>query len=410
MQSGGQSPGKRYRFNPPPGWPAYPPEWVPPPGWQPDPRWPPAPPGWPFWSEIEPPKPRRRLVRAIQIGAAVITFTATVVGLAIAIEGRPKAVRLADWTPKANAACEKAFGDILQPILTALPQMSQEYAAMQAGSTDTDRVSRIAQQMGTIAGAFRKLTADLEGIEAPKGDTTIPKFIQTGRDISTGFGALASMFTDFAMGKADTASMTNGAQAMQNLFGTSMTDWSRLSDQLKLDQCKLFAATGTSGSSPSPSAGPVTTGPGQLTRAEQALVTRIKAGVLVQCVPSPANEVGDVVAAVNCRTAQPGPTKQPLVMQFSGVSGMNQWMSQRGNGITTAAGAQCPDGGYNARWTSSVTNNQRAGQLVCQQVSADDFQIVWSLDSGNVVVIADGSDADSLYQWWTSNAYLIASS
>ena len=39
------------RFNPAPGWPRPPTEWVPHPGWQPDPSWPPAPPGWKFWVE-----------------------------------------------------------------------------------------------------------------------------------------------------------------------------------------------------------------------------------------------------------------------------------------------------------------------------------------------------------------------
>lgn len=37
------------RFNPPPNWPAPPPDFVPPPRWQPDPSWPPPPPGWELW-------------------------------------------------------------------------------------------------------------------------------------------------------------------------------------------------------------------------------------------------------------------------------------------------------------------------------------------------------------------------
>ncbi|HEX3961989.1 MAG TPA: PrsW family glutamic-type intramembrane protease [Trebonia sp.] len=37
-------------FNPPPGWPRPPVDWVPPEGWQPDPAWPPAPEGWSFWA------------------------------------------------------------------------------------------------------------------------------------------------------------------------------------------------------------------------------------------------------------------------------------------------------------------------------------------------------------------------
>jgi hypothetical protein len=42
-------PDQHLRFNPPPGWPAFPPGWVPEPGWRPDPSWPPLPIGWQLW-------------------------------------------------------------------------------------------------------------------------------------------------------------------------------------------------------------------------------------------------------------------------------------------------------------------------------------------------------------------------
>lgn len=38
-----------YLFNPPPGWPRPPRDWVPPEGWAPDPGWPAAPDNWDFW-------------------------------------------------------------------------------------------------------------------------------------------------------------------------------------------------------------------------------------------------------------------------------------------------------------------------------------------------------------------------
>lgn len=43
-------------FNPPPGWPRPPPDWMPPKGWKPDPMWPVPPPGWQLWiaSDDEP--------------------------------------------------------------------------------------------------------------------------------------------------------------------------------------------------------------------------------------------------------------------------------------------------------------------------------------------------------------------
>jgi RsiW-degrading membrane proteinase PrsW (M82 family) len=47
--SGGHAGAAGLTFNPPPGWPRPPADWVPPEGWQPDPAWPPAPQGWSFW-------------------------------------------------------------------------------------------------------------------------------------------------------------------------------------------------------------------------------------------------------------------------------------------------------------------------------------------------------------------------
>ena len=47
--SGGHAGTGGLTFNPPPGWPRPPADWVPPEGWQPDPDWPPAPDGWSFW-------------------------------------------------------------------------------------------------------------------------------------------------------------------------------------------------------------------------------------------------------------------------------------------------------------------------------------------------------------------------
>lgn len=40
-----------WKFNPPPGWPKPPENWVPAKDWKPDPSWPAAPEGWNFWIE-----------------------------------------------------------------------------------------------------------------------------------------------------------------------------------------------------------------------------------------------------------------------------------------------------------------------------------------------------------------------
>lgn len=48
------SPGRFWRFNPPPNWPPPPPGWTPPQGWAPDPSWPLPPDGWQLWVEAPP--------------------------------------------------------------------------------------------------------------------------------------------------------------------------------------------------------------------------------------------------------------------------------------------------------------------------------------------------------------------
>ena len=411
MQSDRPPSGSRYRFNAPPGWPTYPPDWVPPPGWQPDPAWPPAPPGWPFWSPVEAPpaKPQRRLSRAVQVIVAVVGFIATVTGLGFALQDHFKTPGLADWTTKANSVCVKRYGDVLTPLVTVYPQMVAELAAMQAGAGDSTRERDIATQLAGLAGAFGNMTSELRDIPQPKGNKDIPDLVRAGEDISKEFGTLSTMMSNSAAGQVTMDNLKAGAQSLQLMSATSMPAWARLSQRLKLDQCQGF---GVPAGVASPTSAPVAPSPtaAQLTAAEQSLVGRLRSTVLVGCVPSTANETGQVVAAVNCRTALPGPTKQPLVMQFSSLDATNAWMARYAGGIAFGSVGSCANGPYNNQWTSPATGNARVGQLVCNPASTGGFQLAWSFDTASVVVLADGTDGPSLYQWWTGNAYLITSS
>jgi hypothetical protein len=411
MQSDRPPSGNRYRFNAPPGWPTYPPDWVPPPGWQPDPAWPPAPPGWPFWSPVEAPavKPKRRLGRAVQVIVAVVGFIATVTGLGFALQDHFKTPSLADWTTKANSVCVKRYGDVLTPLVAVYPPMVAEFAAIQAGTGDRTREQGIATQLAGLAGAFGSMTSELRDIPQPKGNKDIPDLVKAGEDISKEFGALSTVMSNLAAGQVTMDNLNAGVQSMQLMSSTSMPAWARLSQRLNLDQCQGF---GVPAGAASPTASPVPPSPtaAQLTAAEQSLVGRVKSAVLAGCVPAKASESGDVVAAVNCRAAQAGPTKLPLVMQFASADAMNGWMARYAAGIAFGSGGSCADGPYNNQWTSPATNNARAGQLVCRPVAAGDFAVAWSFDTAAVVVLADGAEGPSLYQWWTGNAYLITSS
>ncbi|GII53460.1 hypothetical protein Pth03_18490 [Planotetraspora thailandica] len=69
-------PGGEWRFNPPPGWPAPPKDWIPAPTWSgPDPSWPAPPANWPWWVRDE---------VAIPGGGDTMAFDAPLVGPASA--------------------------------------------------------------------------------------------------------------------------------------------------------------------------------------------------------------------------------------------------------------------------------------------------------------------------------------
>jgi hypothetical protein len=60
--------------------------------------------------------------------------------------------------------------------------------------------------------------------------------------------------------------------------------------------------------------------------------------------------------------------------------------------------------------TTSSATNQRVGQVLGKQTATNEFTMVWTFDTAAAVVVADGADGPSLYQWWQSNAHLIVSS
>ncbi len=413
MQSGGPPPGKQYRFNSPPGWPTYPPEWVPPPGWQPDPRWPPAPPGWPFWSEIAAPekKPRKTLTRAVQVTVAVVSFTATVVGLVAAIKTWPKGVSESDWAKKANATCEKYFGDVVTPTLAVVPQIA---AATADNGSDPSKFTQISAQLAGISSGFGKMTSELDGLDAPKNHEDVDNLIKAGRAMSAEFGDLAAAMTAEVTDTEPAKRLADTQAAMKDLqqISDSARTWGGLATTLQLDQCQGFASFATTPTpgpvSPTPPA-PLSPTPGQLTGAQLALVARIKSSVLTGCRPTTqAPPLGTV--AVNCNPVAAGPTKMPAVIQFTSQAAMNQWMSTNWQSSVTGLSTDCAQGNYNREWTSPATNNQRAGQVVCKQTASNDFTMAWTFDTALIGVVAEGPDGATIFQWWKNNAYLVATS
>ena len=154
------------------------------------------------------------------------------------------------------------------------------------------------------------------------------------------------------------------------------------------------AGPSTAPSSPSPSPSPSPTA--SLSTAEQQLVTMLNANQLDRCTARPDEEGGDVLAAVNCSATTSGPTLRPLAELLTAGSGQT-WFQNNTRGFTNSN--NCVGGQYVGTWHNSYTS----GPLGCTIWSNNTLRIVWVVGS-NVALIAEGSDYQTMYNWWRSNS------
>jgi hypothetical protein len=155
---------------------------------------------------------------------------------------------------------------------------------------------------------------------------------------------------------------------------------------------KTVAGPPPSPASPSPPTSPTAT----LSNAEQQLVNMLNPSILDNCTARPSGEGGDVLAAVNCSAVSSGPALRPLAEMLTAGSTAN-WFQNNTNGFT--GGSTCPNGAYVGTWEHDGTED---GQIGCGQ-SNGLYRIVWVVD-GDVGLIADGSNSQSLYNWWKASA------
>jgi len=145
--------------------------------------------------------------------------------------------------------------------------------------------------------------------------------------------------------------------------------------------------------SPSPSPSPTTS----FSTAEQQLVNMLNSSILDDCTGQPDEEDSVVLAAVNCSATSSGPTQPPLAETLAAGSA-DTWFQDNTSGYTS--NNDCPDGEYVGTWQD---NGTILGQMGCGMNSNGLYQIVW-VASGDVGLIADGSNSQSLYNWWMDNA------
>jgi len=397
---------KKWIFNPPPGWPEPPAGWRPPPDWQPDTSWPPAPAGWDFWKAAGD-SGRKRITTFAKALVGAITLIATVTGTYLAyLAVRPHPATTADWVRQANAACDQEIGAMDESIFNGLVPST---AGQPGTSTQSSQVSRVNGMIGAVA-SLTKVIGDMDAEPTP-GDSGAP---QVRAVLSSGH-ALVNSLNSFSYAAQDAVENTSATRLAHD-YATEMTaykqfqvnvvTWRRAVGKLGLNQCPFW----TSGNpnllpSQAPTTAPATP-PSQtavLNDGEQQLVAKLNPNDLINCYGRPELEGGGVVAAVNCHTVIPGPTKQPLVVQFSDISAAQTWFSSNTAGYVDQD--NCAAGHRLGTWSHDEVT---AGMLGCTYTTSGGFRMVWVVDGALIGIIADGTDGSSMYTWWENSAYVVS--
>lgn len=389
----------KWIFNPPPGWWVPPIGWQPPPGWQPDPSWPPAPPGWNFWRPAEKPQ-RRRVSNLVKAVVGTITLVATVAGAYYGYkawkDSQPTTV---GWTRDANADCEQDIGSYNESVFTGLVSSPATQSEGSAQSSQVDKVSAFVAAVGDLS----KLVGDLAALQIPQ-DSQTPEVQAV---LSSGNALLDNLqtFSGAAQAAVENTPGTTLAQdlatekAAYQQFDKNLVVWRKAIGALGLTQCPFWVSN--------PNA-PLTTAPAttpspvsSLSPAEQQLVDQLNPNDLDNCTSRPAQEGGDVVAAVNCDSVQTGPSLRPLVVQFSDLNAAEEWFDSNTTGFVDQD--DCAAGYRLGTWTHDYAVS---GLLGCAYLNGTDFRMVWILDNSLIGVIADGTNGQVMYDWWTDSAYV----
>jgi hypothetical protein len=397
----------KWIFNPPPGWPEPPAGWQPPMGWRPDPSWPPAPAGWSFW-KLAQDSGRKRVSTFVKAVAGTITLIATITGTYLtylAVRGNPPTT--ANWVRQANAYCDQDIGALSESLFNGLVPAPP---GQQGSSVQSSQVSKVSALIGAVA-SLSKLVGDMAALPTP-GDSRAPQV----QDVLNSGHALVNSLNSFSYAAQNAVENTPGTTLAQDYASeltaykqilTNVVAWRKAIGTLGLNRCPFW----TSGNpnvlpTPAQTTAPPTLQPGQtavLSHGEQQLVNQLSPNDLTNCYGRPDQEGGGIVAAVNCYTVAPGPTKHPLVVQFSDIAAAQMWFSNNTTGYVDQG--DCPGGHKLGTWTH---NEVDAGMLGCTYTTSGGFRMVWVIDEALIGVIADGSNGSTMWTWWQNWAYVIA--
>jgi hypothetical protein len=283
-------------------------------------------------------------------------------------------------------------------------------AGQPGSSVQASQVSKVNGLIGAVT-SLTKVIGDMDALPTPEDG----RAAQVHDVLSSGH-ALVNSLNRFSYAAQDSVENTSATSVAKDYateatafkqFRVNIVTWRKAIGRLGLNQCPFW----TSGDpnvlpSPSQTTAPPAAQPGQtavLSYAEQQLADRLSPSDLNNCYAQPGAEGAGIVAAVNCYTAISGPTKQPLVVEFSDISAAQAWFSSNTTGYVDQN--DCAGGHRLGTWTHNEVN---AGMLGCTYTTSGGFRMVWVIDGGLIGVIADGSNGQAMYSWWEHSAYVLS--
>jgi hypothetical protein len=342
----------------------------------------------------------------------IIVGIATVAGAVFAYFAIPHSPSptMTQWRQEAESVCGRNAGDLRQPIRTVLPKVVGVMVAGKAGKTmDPNQLADILGSLGNVSDGLRKLAGDLRVIKAPRSaKRDIDGLLKNTEDLSDVFNVMSTVVNVYLTGTKLSAGKIEQMNAAIGTWAPLSKSWAKRTADLRIPRCTpLVDVVDSSSPGQSDPAEVPPADPSQFTQPERLLANRIKSSVLNQCVPARSEESATILAAINCGSVKPGPTKNPLVLQFASWEDLSAWATRWSTNMKAAGDANCASGSYTDRWTSTAVNGRQVGDLVCKKISDTEFRMAWTFDEEAIAVIADGSTGESLVAWWKGNAYLI---
>jgi hypothetical protein len=370
-----------------------------------------------------PKRQRRRTSFYIKAVAGILTFAATMAGAYLGfVSFFNSTVHATDWARKANAVCDQDSGDLTRSLSDGLVSISH----LTTGQSSGDEKQAAVHALIADAGVFGKMLGKLRDLPPPADHRSeVKAVLSAGNVLVVNQRTLALDMQTLLLGTPDANNrgylqITTEVSAALKAFNLTVAPaWRKAIGALDLTQCPLWVSDpNVTPTRPGPPEPPLSTptqptattsppsppAPSSVTNGEQQLINLLDTNNLTGCTRRPDVEGSWVVAAVNCSTVVPGPTKRPLVVRFADAASAGAWFTSNTRGIVDEN--NCAAGRKLGTWT---WNNVNVGALGCTVTTDGGFRMVWVIDSALIGVVAEGSDGVTMNGWWRKWAYVVSS-